>query len=344
MSNVFVPFTPYNALLSLAIATKYPNDENFMILAGKDYNSKDGIETLAKIFHSVGIRCFSFERDWDDSNIRNFFLKKHNLKTLQRELAALSQIERLYYVREWSVYTTCAIHVAETLNPNVRLAFMEDGIFTYVEEKKERKNFVERLGDRIAYGSWHDSVETPGMLRPNAAICAMFPDILPDIFRGRSFEQIDLAPLLAKADTEVLALCTNSRGTEDIGTLIALDDRADEEYRKIIASFMEKSARENSTVAIKRHPNDGRHVSFTLPGIEIVELTACVPIELFYFRCHKTITRVVGGLSTALMTARRLLPGAEILSIVSPDYIKSEPNAEKILNLFSKIGIKVAMA
>lgn len=343
MSNVYIPYTPYNVLLSLAVAASHPGDDNFMILAGKDRNFLEGSASLMEIFHSVGMRAFTFESSWDDSNIKNFFIKKRNLKTLERELEALPSIDRLYYIREWNVYTTCAVHKARELNKDVEFYFLEDGIYTYVEEEKKLKNPIERLADRLAYGPWHVNIAVPGALCPDASVCAMFPDILPDIYKKRKLERIDLGPLLRSADEEVLARVTETHGTDGVDTIAALSDSGGAEYKSVIASFLRRNDSGSSVVAVKRHPNDDGRITFIPPDVNAVELAPRVPVELFYFRYHKTLKRIVGGLSTALLTARRMLPDAEIESIVSKKYLECDEHADMILKLFRGAGIKVVV-
>ncbi len=340
MSNVYVPYTPYNVLLSLALAASCGGD-NFMILAGKDRNFLKGSAELLEIFHSVGMRAFAFENAWEDSNGKNFFLKKRNIRTLERELEALPSVDRLYYVREWNVYTTFAVHKTRELNKDAGFYFLEDGVYTYVEEKKKRKNIIERLADRLVYGSWHTSAGTPGALCPDAAVCAMFPDILPGIYKTRRLERVDLEPLLENADDEALARVTKTGGIEAVDTLITLSDVGGEEYRNVVASFIRKSG--GGRVAVKRHPCDDGSVAFIPDGADAVELSQEVPAELFYFRYRKTLKKIVGGLSTALLTARRMLPDAGIESVVSQKYLESDSHSDKILRLFKSAGINVTV-
>lgn len=343
MSNVYIPYTPYNVLLSLAVAASRPDDDNFMILAGKDRNFLEGSASLLEIFHSVGMRAFTFESSWDDSNIKNFFIKKRNLRTLERELEALPSIDRLYYIREWNVYTTCAVHKARELNMDAKFYFLEDGIYTYVEEEKKLKNPIERLADRLAYGPWHINVAVPGALCPDAAVCAMFPDILPDIYKKRKLERIDLSPLLRSADEEVLARVTETHANDGVDTLVALSATGGAAYKNVISSFLRRNKNSSSVVTVKRHPNDDGRVAFIPPDVDAVELAPHVPVELFYFRYHKTLRRIIGGLSTALLTARRMLPDAEIESVVSQKYLECDEHADVILKLFKDAGVNVVV-
>lgn len=127
--------------------------------------------------------------------------------------------------------------------------------------------------------------------------------------------------------------------------MIALDFNGSytngEEYRDLITGFITKKGAQGTGTAIKRHPADNGAVCFIPPGYPTKELDAKVPIELYYMRYRNTLKKIVGGLSTALLTARRMLSDVEIESIVSRKTLACDANSEKILNLFSSIGVKI---
>ena len=49
---------------------------------------------------------------------------------------------------------------------------------------------------------------------------------------------------------------------------------------------------------------------------------------------------VVGSLSTSLLTAHCMLPDIQVLSTISRENIKNEPQAPMIIELFNKLGIE----
>lgn len=344
MLNLYVPYTSYNVLLSLAVAASFPEDDNLMIVADSSPKLLESIDDLSRIFPGNNMTRFSFERSKVDSNLRNFFLKKHNLKILKDKIENLPAVDRIFYIREWNVYTTCAVHLVGERNASAAFNLLEDGIYTYVEKNKKNKNCIERFADKLAYGSWHVCPLVPGALCEDSSIYALFPELLPDIFAQKEQVKIDLAPLMEQIDEGVLTDLTQTGDGPDIEALIALDSNPNydgDAYRDLVTSLIVENGSQNDRMGIKRHPADDGSVCYIPPGYPTRELSARVPIELYYLRYRKSLRKVVGGLSTALLTARRMLPEAEIESIVSQKDLAREVNAKAILNLFSSVGVKI---
>lgn len=347
MLNLYVPYTSYNVLLSMAIAATYPKDDNFMLLVGSAKNLINTATVLAKIFPSNNIRSFALERaNIEESNIRNFFLKKRNLKTLEKEMRQLNSVDRIFYIQEWNVYTTYAVHLAEELTSSVSFSFLDDGIYTYAEVKKNGKTFLEKLADKLLYGEWHTNSNIPGRLRKDSSIYVLFPALLPEIYKDRKQVRVDMGPLIEQIDENILAEETCTCEEVGIEAIVATDFKssyASTEYRKIITSIIRDCCGKNLKTAIKRHPADYMGLNFTPDECKILELAAYVPIELYYLRFRKSLKKIVGGLSTALLTARAMLPNAEIESVVSRKYLECDENSKAILRLFSQVGVKITL-
>lgn len=341
MINVYLACTGYHILLSMAISASCPQDGNVMIVP----NSTPDLLELPKLFPKNNMKSLSFGRVTVKSNLREYFLKRRNLKTIEEMMRGLPTVDRIFYIQEWHVYTNYAAHLAGVINPSVEFNFVEDGVYTYVEKNKKRKNHLERLLDRMFYGSWHSSVGTPGTMRRNSSVYALSPELLPDIYEQKKQVKIDLAALMEQIDEDVLMEMTHTRRNDEIDTLIALDSNykytGSNEYKNTIISCIKENSAQNNRVAIKHHPADYSGASFIPPGYQTKELFAGVPIELFYLRYRKSLRKVVGGLSTALLTAHYMLPGVEIESIVSKSDLAQEENSEKILSVFSSVGVKV---
>lgn len=347
MLNIYVLYTSYDVLLSMAIAASYPKDDNLMLFVRIPNALKKIYGILSNIFPENNARYFAFEEEnIEDSNIRNFFQKKRNIKLLEREIKRQGPVDRIFYNQEWNVYTTYAVHLAQELNPSVTFNFLDDGIYTYVETIKKLKNPIERWADRLVYGDWHINHEIPGTLRENCTMWALFPQLLPGIYNNKEHVRIDMGPLFGQIDEMALMKETHTCEESKIEAIIATDFNSSctsDEYRNIITSIVTCCCDENFKTAIKRHPADDGCFNFTSDGYETLELLACVPIELYYLCFRKSLKKVVGGLSTVLLTARAMLPEADIESVVSRRYLECDENSDEILKLFSQVGVKIAL-
>ena len=232
------------------------------------------------------------------------------------------------------------------MNPSVSFNFLDDGIYTYVETDKKRKNCLEKAADRLVYGAWHVNSNVPGALRNDCSVYALFPELLPGIYEDKEKIKINMKLLLEQIDDHALAVQAHTLTECDINTIIATDFNscyASNEYKNIISSIITDCHERSLKTAIKRHPADDGQVDFNPIGLKTQELLSYIPIELYYLRFRKSLKKIVGGLSTALLTARTMLPDAEIESVVSRKYMECDENAEKILRLFSRFGVKITL-
>lgn len=331
----------------MAIAASYPNDDNVMLLVGSAKSLIATANALTKIFPNINMKSFALKKaNIEESNLSNFFLKKRNLKKLETEIRKLPSVDRVFYIQEWNVYTTYIVFLAEEITPSVSFNFLDDGIYTYVEIEKDGKTALERLVDRIVYGKWHINSKLPGVLRDNSPIYAMFPELLPEVYKNKKQVRINMELLLGYIDEKVLAELTSTCEEDNVEVIIATDFKSNytsDEYKKIITSIIVNCCDMNLKTAIKRHPADYVCFDFTPECYETEELLAYIPIELYYLRFHRSLKKIIGGLSTSLLTARTMLPNVDIESVVSRKYMECDKNAVNILQLFSKVGIKITM-
>ena len=59
-------------------------------------------------------------------------------------------------------------------------------------------------------------------------------------------------------------------------------------------------------------------------------------------RYRKTLKKIVGGVSTSLLMARKMLLDAEITAIVFSDSLKDN-NTVRVIDFYKKIGITISI-
>ncbi len=346
MLNLYMLYTPFDVLLSMAIAAMRPDDDNLLFFVRIPETLTKEFKTLSEIFPSINARFYAFPNEnIENSNVRNFFQKKRQVKLLE-EVIRREGPDRIFYNQEWNVYTTRAVYYAQQLNPNVTFHFLDDGVYTYTETTKKQKPFIERILDRIAWGAWHQCPAVPGTLQPDCSVWVLFPDLLPKIFDEKEKIRIDLDPLMKQIDPAALRRATHTEGKSEVEAIVTTDfddTSAGEEYRKIIGSVISDCCAAHLKTALKRHPADNRGIPFAPEGCEIDELSSLVPVELYYIRFRNSLKKITGTLSGTLLTARAMLPDAEAECIVTRKYLKMGRNAEIIVDFFARTGVKITM-
>lgn len=347
MLNLYIPYTRYHILLSLAIARSNPDKS----LRHRIILVDPALQPLCNVFRLHNVTMTSLEYDDRRNNLHTFCVKKHNLHLLTKEIQNIDSINSFYYCCEWHVYTTYLADLIRKTHTAEHFCLIEDGVSTYAEPARKKKNILERIGNYITYGPWHKDFYLPGTMAPQCEVYALLPELLETNLANHVKHRIDLNVLLDSIDDLALSAIVDERNSDydlNVDALIALDHNSkytgSENYRHTISQLLYDMSHRFGSVAIKRHPADNSRVNFIPDNVHnVFELDAGLPIEFYYLKFHKTLKLVVGSLSTSLLTAHCMLPKADVLSIISQQNVQSERQAPMIIELFKKlnIGIKI---
>lgn len=349
MRNLFLPFTPYQMLLTYAISASGHYTTRDILIPGRSTPAMTGaLAILQDIFPDITFRVYPLHPINRESNIARTIGNKKNIRLISKLLAESGAIGKFYYSCDWDIRTTYTSYLLSRRDNPPEFHFIEDGIITYVGQKTRRKNFIERAADTIFYGSWHKNPAMPGYLNSGAIIEALRPDLLSHVYDGNKKNKIRLSPLLGRMRTDKLpdeVAYTAAQG--GIDTLIALDSsfsHCNDGYFNYIKDKIEKSLSLGHRIAVKRHPADADNASVLRrldSGQNLIDLPGNMPIELFYFIFSKTLKEVIGGLGTSVFTAKQLLPHIKAISVIS-NAKGAEGNDERsIINLFESAGVAV---
>lgn len=343
MMDLYMPYTNYHTLLSLAIVLSNKDVEHHLLL------TNPSLMRLCQIFNLKNLTLSSLEYDDRRNNLHSFYIKKRNLRIIARKLSDMGSIGSCFYFCEWNVYTTYLTYLAHKMSPKTRFCLVEDGVSTYVEPTRKTKNILERISNYVIYGSWHKDFYKPGTMFPKCDVYALLPELLGDNFCKNTKHKICIDALLDNVNELALSEIIDGKNgsyAPDIEVLIALDFNPrytnGDCYKNTMTQLIYDTAHCFSSVAIKRHPADDKHINFIPNTINnVFELEASLPIEFYYLKFRKTLKKVVGCLSTSLLTAHCMLPEAEIISIVSQEDIKREKQAPMIIQLFKHLGVEI---
>ena len=349
MKNLFLVYSTYHILLSYAIALENKSDKNILIVCEDTEEIKKFVDLLQQIFPSQNIQIRYLASTRKMNNIKAYFVKKRNLKRIGEIVKACGEVDKFFYSCEWKVYTTYASYLLRQQVVKPSCFYIDDGAATYMQraQKLKTKNFIEKLGDTIAYGAWHHSFERQGELNQNTTICSIFPELLPSFYDGQGKFQVSVAPLFASMDKKkfqnLLAEIFQGNAPD---VLIALDDatRCTEGYLSSIKQAIGGVVGEDCRVAIKRHPVDVGNTNLT-EKLELFgdfdDLPIHLPIELYYLYFSESLKVVVGGFSTAIITARWLVPQAKVVCTFDARSLETVENSQLLLEVFKSLGVEI---
>ena len=351
MTKLFLPFSTYHILLSYAIAAENYDEDNIMILGDSSLRMQSTIEIFQAIFPNIFCNIIYLTPTSKVNNLKAYILKKKNIHVLGDYINPIkNNITDFYYACEWNVYTTyISNYLKRSQHNHLTYHFIEDGIATYVEANLKTKSLLEQVVDYVLYGRWHTSCSIHGGLNNNATVNAIFPNLLPSTYSIRTKEEIKYKSLISRLRLDSLPGNFANSLIPNVNLLIALDSVGSYSmttYATLIRTHILKPLQSGLTVAIKRHPADSENTALfdtlSLPK-EVIDLPAFLPIEFYYLFFYSSLQEIIGGLSTAIMTARWLIPHADVMSTFSKSEINITPNVPQIFNIFNKIGISVEL-
>ena len=339
--NVFMPFTPYHILLCFSLMLENKNEKNLILLG--DYDTTIfSANLLANLFPDVNVEIAPMSKIKARNNVQDFFIKQKMLRNIKNIIKIQKEINRFYYFMECHVATAYALYLIKMQNPNMKSIFVEDGIGTYVTLEHKTKNFFEIFADRLIYGAWHKNIILPGTLDKESSIAALRPEKLPSIFDIK--EKITIKSNFFKSEElkNRISIYINKQ-FNNIKLIFILDNEdyvASKEYKEIVLNFIEKYGCSKNEIAFKFHPSDKRRLVF-YDNMNII--TSNIPMELVCFLYHDTLENIIGGLSTAMITAYWLLSDVNIKAVFPKKYIDVTPYAENILEIYNSCGIKMQL-
>ena len=342
MVNLFMPYTPYHLLLSFAIALSMPGELHYLILGESSPGNLKVFRLLQEIYASAGITAYEMEGTFRKSNLKKFLIKQRNISRVDTLFKELPAIDRFFYFCDCHVVTTYSAFLARKENPGIEFFFVEDGVGSYISSPRTSKNGVEKIADRLLFGKWHTDTVVPGSFMESTGAWALFPDFLPSFFDEKKKFAVSREKLLSEFDRGLFSQKSGSL-PDTARSLVAVDFEHYTEtdaYRDAVSSYIRRAEALGGNSVLKLHPSDRRqHVFYGADNI--FTLPSHLPVEVFYLFYGDSLRFVVGGLTTALLTAKWLVPDAEVVSIIPQSIVQSVHNAQEIFSVFSACGIKV---
>lgn len=229
-------------------------------------------------------------------------------------------------------------------------AYLDDGTFSYsgLSRVRTRRHerllaWAERIGGRLHYGRWYHKPAALGLSRWVEYAWLAFPEQAHPQLLAKPRRALD--PYWYRR-SEVQALCRqlveNSSGGDaatpagyDRLLLLPHDHllRAGAGLRAALSRQIDDARRSGERVAVKRHPRSGGW-ALDVDHQGLVELDARLPIEAYAPWLAQA--RIVGTLSTALLSLRWLCPDAHIESLPHAGALQDPLQA-----LYRRLGIGV---
>lgn len=344
--NFFAPLSSYNLFLSFAIAsTETAGEENILLLP--DYNEANE-KSLAYLGSRIpvfsGVIRLVRGKSRETCLTRPF--RKRQLFRAVDELFSQDRVGKLYVFNDLKYQSQYSIATLARMQPGSRRIYVEDGTADYCGIHTREKGSLRRLRDRTFYRDWWRELQAFGTHPLLDEYRFLFPELsnLYEAADERPKRGISNKGIPRLAFEEEARRCFGPIDAEAISSresMILFPDapgfaRSQPGYYGMLTQACERALSGGMNVLFK-----GKNRSnYPKTGFEadphFFDIPADIPSELALLWFREGIRKIVGGKSSALMTARWLVPEISCFSICS---FMTEKES-RLGSLFRNIGIR----
>lgn len=344
--NLFAPLTPYNLLLSYALAaTETRDEENVLLLVDYDEaneKSESYLRSQLPVFSRTIRLVGSTKRE---TSLTRPFRKQRFFRAVD-DLFGSIRVGKFFSFNDFKFQTQYAIASLAKMQPCGSNIHVEDGTGDYCGVRLAGKSPIRKLRDRLFYGKWFREIENFGTYPLIDGYRFIFPELsnlAPSLQSGKSLG-ISNAGIRDLVFEENAKRCFGEFDTESIrkrdSIIVFLDSapyaRTTPGYLDKLLLACEKAISEGMNVLVKGKDRNNYRGMGLLEDHRFFRLPGGIPSELLLLWFGGRIRKVVGGKSSALMTARWLTPHIPSYSLCP--FITEEDS--RLGSLFRKIGVQ----
>lgn len=341
MKNLFIMHTQYNLILSAAVASRFKDAENTLVLFSEFALNDEMKAALQKVFSRVIVVREGFNAPKSAlDEIREIRLCLKKAKSIKNE-----RFDNIFMSQE-RIFDMILCARAKKLNPQAKCYNIEEDAyysidnkynaddFTYIESKrmKRRKLLYALLLLGYPY-NYKDVQYCYGMSEEYHGANLLFPHLARKELQGKELFEITKDELVSGIDA-IYSSKTTSYPEAEKYTLFFFDlmnrYKNPEKVKEIVKEVIETAKKEGRTVLFKYHPRETEKFTDIEGAFEIPHI---IPAEKVLFDLKDKDAVVVGNATTACVVAAKL--GFKVISICKLEF----PGNTKMHTQMAKTGI-----
>ena len=340
MNNLFIVHTQYNLILATGLVkTVFAEDTNHLILF-HDFNLSDTLrDKLDAAFSKFTVIAGNVPKVERTAKEKLVYIKDCN--RLIRAFMT-GRYDRIFIVDDMCIPEMTALKIAYRGNPAVEMAWLEDGSNAYFPNgaisggmgTTPLKRFIRKafFATVFGLGRFYDLSPCMGSHKLLKKGYFTFPQHARAEFADR--ERIEISDNAFRAGMD--SIYGGEPITFDENSVLVAMDKLDvygdmlDKVNELIGSIVNEAATAGKTVYYKYHPRE----SDRLPALaNCRELDKTVGLESYLSRCTTDTVTVVGVMSTALQTAKKM--GYETVSLIE----QLDSDNQAIIQFYKKINV-----
>ena len=338
--------TPLNTILATLLALQKPEERAHLLCVDRRESRPDPMmqalqQWQGSPFESIHILVTKGTKPW-----RSYRLRRSAFKTIDA-LVARYRPSRFYTCNDRRIEFLYGVEAARKLDCPPRCSYIDDGVYSYfpTEKKWYQESLLEQWLKKAAYGSWYNVPRVVGSSPLLESAYLLLPELAHAYLQKKTLHPLNLAPLLEPPMQEYFRTYLDRSGITlpDLSELRSVYILPHSSlfgrypaFIAMVAGEARASGREGS-IGIKYHPREAGPDLLQLTGLPgVVAIPAEAPSEIL-LPLLAPGTRLVGNVSTALLTAKLLRPDLAVTAFVSG----SDRRSRMLLPLFEALGITV---
>ena len=336
MKNLFVMHTQYNLILSAAIASRFKDAENTLVLFSEFALNGEMKTALEKTFSRVVVVRENFNAPKSAlDEIKEIRLCLRKAKAIKNE-----RFDNVYMSQE-RVFDMILCARAKKLNPQAKCYNVEEDAYYSIDNKYNAEDFVytesKRMKRRkflyalllLGYPyNYKDIQYCYGMSEEYHGANLLFPHLARKELQGKELLEITKEELVSGIDA-IYSSKTASYPEAEKYTLFFFDlmnrYKSPEKVKEIVKQIIKTSNEEGKTVLFKYHPRETEKFTDIEGAFEIPHL---IPAEKVLFDLRDKDTVVMGNATTACVVAAKL--GFKVISICKLEFPENTKMHEKM--------------
>ena len=336
MTNILVAFTPYHILLFLALMSARKEENNILFVVPEFPDAERFIKALKE--ESPFKEVILLPNVINGSAVKKGWARWRGSRIIREKVKSMV-VDTVYVCNDARAESQTALYYAKRGNLRARGVYIEDGMAAYWSHTASRR-ILRSIARKVTAGKWSEEIMVVGTSSWIDESLLLFPKHARPELREK--------PILPFPQESL-------RGLRNHPFLAHIAERFSEQERSMDALFLPPHSKffkqnpsgaeyfhsllkknKGSKIAVKYHPKEEEDFLHAKEaGAAIVSQE--IPAELLYMILQKTPEYIIGDMTTALYTARLLLPKACIISVA----LLVGRRDERILHMFGELGIRL---
>jgi hypothetical protein len=350
--SVFIAYTPYHVFIAwlMALNNRSKNIDHQLVIFSNFADAKVLYDSLLKFkslpFSKVVLLKGEYgyhELGFIKRGYARFIVEKKTCRELVRYVRR-ENFQRIFLFNEDRPSSLYLLKYVETVKDKVAISFVEDGAVTYSSFLANKPSGYLFLG-KLFYGSWWRNVQVMGTSDVFDSVWVLFPEHVRDELKHKKLERISTDKISEIKNDDVAAILgdygLDAAKIKRLNCIMLLSHSSVinkfPDYKATLLKAVERAKELGYTVAIKYHPRDNGDFLDLSKDPRISCLRSSVPLEFIFLCARDSLRLVVADMSTVPLTAKLMLPKAQVVStgvlIGSKD--------ERFLRMLNSLGVNL---